>query len=144
MFTWCTKRGCEGVAGEWKKEKFALHASHSGQEGAMSGLRGAKQDLHSGEDKFWQAWGTCVKRLGERRGLYWWGSPGKMRVGAGLCSCGDALSMAAIWGSDSGLVFLLHNQFAVWIPLHITLNIHSSPDPCFLLLLPISTSTNFA
>lgn len=49
-------------------------------------------------------------------------------MGAGLWSCGDALSTAAIWGSDGGLVFLLHNQFAVWIPLHITLNIHSSLD----------------
>lgn len=46
----------------------------------------------------------------------------KMHVGAGLTSYGDALSTAAIWGSDSGLVFLLHNQFAVWIPLHTTRN----------------------
>lgn len=52
-----------------------------------------------------------------------------MRVGAELRSCGDAVSTAAIWGSDCGLVFLLHNQFAVWIPLHEALSIHFSPDP---------------
>lgn len=62
-------------------------------------------------------------------------------MGARLWSCGDALSTAAIWGSDSGLVFLLHNQFAVWIPLHITLNIHSCRISLLLLLL--SRSTNF-
>lgn len=50
-------------------------------------------------------------------------------MGAGLWSWGDMLSTAEIWGSDSGLVFLLHNQFAVWIPLHITLNIQSTFDP---------------
>lgn len=52
-----------------------------------------------------------------------------MYVGAGLWSCGDAPSTAEIWGSDSRLVFLLHNQFAVWIPLHITLNTHTLLDP---------------
>lgn len=70
-----------------------------------------------------------LRGLGRGEGSYWWGSPGKMHVGAGLWSCGDALSTAEIWSSDSRLVFLLHNQFAVWIPLHITLNMHSSPDP---------------
>lgn len=72
--------------------------------------------------------------LGRGGDSYWWASPRKMRVGAGLRSCGDAVSTAAIWGSDSGLVFLLHNQFAVWIPLHITLNIHLSLDPLKSLL----------
>lgn len=71
-----------------------------------------------------------------------------MHVGAGLWSCGDALSTAEIWSSDSGLVFLLHNQFAVWIPLHITLNMHSSPDPAkslfFFHPLPISRCPFFS
>lgn len=52
-----------------------------------------------------------------------------MHVGAGLKSRRDSEHTAAIWGSDRGLVFLLHNQFTVWIPLHITLNIHLSLDP---------------
>lgn len=69
-----------------------------------------------------------LRSLGRGGESYWWEGPGKMRVGAGLQSCGNASSTAAIWGSDSGLVFLLHNQFAVWIPLHITLNIHSLLD----------------
>lgn len=38
-------------------------------------------------------------------------------------------SIAEIWGSDSRLVFLLHNQFAVWIPFYTTLNMHCSLDP---------------
>lgn len=52
-----------------------------------------------------------------------------MHEGAGLKSRRDSEYTAAIWGSDRGLVFLLHNQFTVWIPLHITLNIHLSLDP---------------
>lgn len=85
--------------------------------------------------------------LGRGRGLYWWARPGKMCVGAGLWSYGNALSTAAIWGSDSGLVFLLHNQFAVWIPLHITLNILSMLDPLksifsFSLFPPYTYSTS--
>lgn len=69
---------------------------------------------------------VVLKALG-RAGIIW--SPRKMHVGAGLRSCGDALSTAQICGSDSRLVFLLHNQFAVWIPLHITLNTQSLLDP---------------
>lgn len=49
-------------------------------------------------------------------------------MGAGLWSCGNALSTEEIWGSDSRLVLLLHNQFAVWIPLHKTRNTHSPLD----------------
>lgn len=70
-----------------------------------------------------------------------------MYVGAGLWSCGDAPSTAEIWGSDSRLVFLRHNQFAVWIPLHITLNTHSPLDPAkslsSFLPLPISLHVFF-
>lgn len=50
-------------------------------------------------------------------------------MGAGLRSCGNALSTEEIWGSDSRLVFLLHNQFAVWIPSHKTRNTNSPLDP---------------
>lgn len=44
-------------------------------------------------------------------------------------------------------MFLLHNQFAVWIPLHITLNIHSLLDPAkslsFFLPSPVSLHLSF-
>lgn len=76
------------------------------------------------------------------RGLYWWEGLGKMQVGARLWSCGDALSVAEIWGSDSRLVFLLHNQCAVWIPLHISLNMYSQLDPAKSLP-PFPHSTDF-
>lgn len=46
-----------------------------------------------------------------------WGrgwSSGKMHAAAGSWVCGAA----EIWGSDSRLLFLLYNQFAVWTSIH--------------------------
>lgn len=39
----------------------------------------------------------------------------RCKGGAGLYSCEDAPPAAQIRGSDSRLVFLHHNQFAVWV-----------------------------
>lgn len=127
------------------KVKFAMH--HVRLTSEMILRRGQKKDLHSEARKSWQALVTYVEGLAKRGASIDEQSLRKMCVGAGLRSCGDALSTAAIWGSDSGLVFLLHNQFAVWIPLHTTLTIHSSLDPSkslFLLyIFPIPVSFAF-
>lgn len=96
------------------------------------GLSGGKQDIYSKEDKPRQAqeyYGVPMLRsLGRGGGIL---LMRKFRKDA--CGCRIVVlwgcSTAEIWGSDSRLVFLLHNQFAVWIPFYTTLNMHCSLDP---------------